>query len=105
MEKKIFGSAGETIVVEERLDGPEISLLAFVDGATAYLMECAGPQTHREKNDAGPNTGGMGAFSPSPLLTDDIIEKAQREIIVPLLYKCCAVTRLITAACFTPGSC
>jgi phosphoribosylamine--glycine ligase len=85
MEKKIFGSAGDTVVIEERLEGPEISLLAFVDGNNAYLME--GAQDHKRigDNDTGPNTGGMGAYSPAPLLTDDVLDRAQREIIVPLL--------------------
>ncbi len=85
MEKKAFGDAGNTIVVEERLDGPEISLLAFVDGNNAYLLE--GAQDHKRiaDGDTGPNTGGMGAYSPAPILTDSVIEKCQREIIVPLL--------------------
>ncbi len=85
MEKKIFGTAGNTIVIEERLEGPEISLLAFVDGHNAYLME--GAQDHKRigDNDTGPNTGGMGAYSPAPLLTDDVLDKAEREIIVPIL--------------------
>jgi phosphoribosylamine--glycine ligase len=85
MEKKIFGDAGNTVVIEERLEGPEISLLAFVDGYNAYLLE--GAQDHKRigDNDTGPNTGGMGAYSPAPLLTDSIIEKTERETIVPLL--------------------
>jgi phosphoribosylamine--glycine ligase len=85
MEKKIFGAAGSTVVVEERLEGAEISLLAFVDGVNAYLME--GAQDHKRigENDTGPNTGGMGAYSPAPLLTDAVIDKVQREVIVPLL--------------------
>jgi phosphoribosylamine--glycine ligase len=85
MEKKIFGDAGNTVVIEERLDGPEISLLAFVDGTSAYLLE--GAQDHKRigENDTGPNTGGMGAYSPAPLLTDEILDKVQRETIVPLM--------------------
>lgn len=85
MERKLFGDAGNTIVIEERLEGPEISLLAFVDGHNAYLLE--GAQDHKRigDNDTGPNTGGMGAYSPAPLLTDAILDKAQREVIVPLL--------------------
>jgi phosphoribosylamine--glycine ligase len=85
MEKKIFGDAGNTVVIEERLDGPEISLLAFVDGSHAYLLE--GAQDHKRigEGDTGPNTGGMGAFSPAPLLTDSVVEKVQREVIVPLM--------------------
>jgi phosphoribosylamine---glycine ligase len=85
MEKKIFGDAGNTVLIEERLEGPEISLLAFVDGATAYLLE--GAQDHKRigDNDTGPNTGGMGAYSPAPLLTDELLDKVQRETIVPLM--------------------
>ncbi|HVT83185.1 MAG TPA: phosphoribosylamine--glycine ligase [Phycisphaerae bacterium] len=85
MEKKIFGDAGNTVVIEERLEGPEISLLAFVDGTSAYLLE--GAQDHKRigENDTGPNTGGMGAYSPAPLLTDEILDKVQRETIVPLM--------------------
>jgi len=85
MEKKLFGEAGNTVVIEERLEGSEVSLLAFVDGHNAYLME--GAQDHKRigDRDTGPNTGGMGAYSPAPLLTDAIIEKVQRETIVPLM--------------------
>lgn len=85
MEKKLFGDAGNTVVIEERLEGPEISLLAFVDGTNAYLLE--GAQDHKRigENDTGPNTGGMGAYSPAPLLTDAVLDKVQRETIVPLL--------------------
>ena len=85
MEKKIFGDAGNTVVIEERLEGAEISLLAFVDGVNAYLME--GAQDHKRigENDTGPNTGGMGAYSPAPLLTDNLLDKVQREVLVPLM--------------------
>ena len=85
MEKKIFGSAGQTVVIEERLDGAEISLLAFVDGQSAYIMEAAQDHKRIGENDTGPNTGGMGAFSPAPLMTDELLTRAEREIIVPLL--------------------
>ncbi len=85
MEKKIFGAAGQTVVIEERLDGPEISLLAFVDGQSAYIMESAQDHKRIGDKDTGPNTGGMGAFSPAPLLTDELLVRVQREIIVPLL--------------------
>ena len=85
MEKKIFGSAGNTVVIEERLEGPEVSLLAFIDGHHAYIMEAAQDHKRIGDGDTGPNTGGMGAFSPSPLLTDDVLAKVEREILVPLL--------------------
>ncbi|MCL2647500.1 MAG: phosphoribosylamine--glycine ligase [Phycisphaerales bacterium] len=85
MEKKVFGDAGNSVVIEERLEGPEVSLLAFVDGTNAYLLE--GAQDHKRigDNDTGPNTGGMGAYSPAPLLTDHVLEKVEREVIVPLM--------------------
>ena len=69
MEKKIFGDAGNTVIIDERLEGPEISLLAFVDGNTAYLLE--GAQDHKRigENDTGPNTGGMGNVLPRPART------------------------------------
>ncbi len=85
MEKKIFGDAGNTVVIEERLVGHEVSLLAFVDGNSAYIMEGAQDYKRIGDGDAGPNTGGMGSFSPAPRLTDEIINKVQAEILVPLL--------------------
>src|ERR1700744_5111717 len=85
MEKKIFGDAGNAVVIEERLEGAEISLLALVDGGNEYLMEGAPDPKRMGENDTGPNAGGMGAYSPAPLLTDSIIEKVQREVIVPLM--------------------
>lgn len=85
MEKKAFGDAGKTIIIEERLEGPEVSLLAFVDGNNAYLLEAAQDHKRIGDGDTGPNTGGMGAFSPAPLLTDSVIEKVQREVLVPLM--------------------
>ncbi len=85
MEKKAFGAAGKTVVIEERLEGAEISLLAFVDGRSAYIMEAAQDHKRIGENDTGPNTGGMGAFSPAPLLTDELLTRCETEIIVPLL--------------------
>ncbi len=85
MEKKVFGAAGSTIVIEEKLEGPELSLLAFIDGHTAYILESAQDHKRIGENDTGPNTGGMGAFSPAPRMTDELSRKAESEIIVPLL--------------------
>ncbi|MGC8560239.1 MAG: phosphoribosylamine--glycine ligase [Phycisphaerae bacterium] len=85
MEKKIFGAAGSTIVIEEKLEGPEISLLALIDGHTAYILESAQDHKRIGDHDQGPNTGGMGAFSPAPRMTDELGRKAESEIIVPLL--------------------
>jgi phosphoribosylamine--glycine ligase len=80
MEGK-FGSAGETIVVEEFLTGPEASVLAFVDGKTAVPMVSAQDYKRALDGDAGLNTGGMGAVSPALYYNDDIAQRVQREII------------------------
>ncbi len=66
-----FGAAGSTVVVEEGLTGPECSLLAFVDGPTVRLMACAQDHKRALEGDLGPNTGGMGVYSPVPIVTDE----------------------------------
>lgn len=81
-EKK-FGSAGETIVVEELLEGEEVSLLAFTDGKTVVNMLPAQDHKRIFDNDLGPNTGGVGAYCPCPFLN----EKQQREVKENILQK------------------
>jgi phosphoribosylamine--glycine ligase len=83
--KRVFGDAGARIVVEERLLGREASLLAIVDGRTAYLLEPAQDHKRLRDGDEGPNTGGMGAFCPSPLFTDKALTDIQNQILVPTL--------------------
>jgi phosphoribosylamine--glycine ligase len=80
-----FGEAGARIVVEERLLGREASLLAVVDGATAYLLEPAQDHKRLRDHDQGPNTGGMGAFCPAPAVDEQVIRQVQSQIIVPIL--------------------
>ena len=80
-----FGTASETVLIEERLDGPELSVLAFSDGRTARLMPAAQDHKRLYNNDYGPNTGGMGAFAPSPLATPDLLARIDVEIIQPTL--------------------
>ncbi len=83
--KDAFGAAGRAIVVEERLLGPEASLLAIVDGHTSYLLEAAQDHKRLRNDDQGPNTGGMGAFSPSPLVDEQVIKLVESQILVPTL--------------------
>lgn len=80
-----FGDAGKTVLVEERLTGPEISVLALVDGNTIYLLETAQDFKKIGAGDTGLNTGGMGAVSPAPAATDDILERVQTEVFVPVV--------------------
>lgn len=79
--KKAFGNAGNRIIVEERIDGIEASYIALCDGVTAIPM--ASSQDHKRifDDDKGPNTGGMGAYSPTPVIDDALAEKIQNKII------------------------
>ena len=83
--KRKLGDAGATIVVEERLLGREASLLAIVDGHTSYLLEPAQDHKRLRDGDAGPNTGGMGAFCPSPLIDAETLGRIETQILVPTL--------------------
>ena len=80
-----FGDAGATCVVEERMTGPEVSVFALVDENTIYVLEtCQDYKRLRDANE-GPNTGGMGAFCPSPLVDDDLMARIEREILIPTI--------------------
>jgi len=83
MVRREFGDAGETVVIEERLQGPEVSVLALVDGRTIYILEPCQDHKRLLAGDAGPNTGGMGAYCPAPVLDDAAMDEVQREILVP----------------------
>lgn len=78
-----FGGAGARVVIEEFLTGPEVSVLAFVDGKTLKTMPSAQDHKRVYNDDKGPNTGGMGAFSPSRFYTDEIAAECMETIFKP----------------------
>ncbi|XP_056641474.1 trifunctional purine biosynthetic protein adenosine-3 isoform X2 [Diorhabda sublineata] len=78
---KKFGDAGETVVVEELLSGEEVSVLAFTDGVTIRAMLPAQDHKRIFDNDKGPNTGGMGAYCPCPLLSPEQYDYVQKEVL------------------------
>ena len=83
MEDKKFGSAGNTMVIEEFMTGREVSVLAFVDGKTVKTMTSAQDHKRAKDGDQGLNTGGMGTFSPSPFYTPEIDDFCQKQIFQP----------------------
>jgi len=80
---KQFGDASSRIVIEEFLEGEEASFIGLVDGSN--ILPFASSQDHkaRDNGDKGPNTGGMGAYSPAPVVTDEVAERAMREVMIP----------------------
>ncbi|HED53623.1 MAG TPA: phosphoribosylamine--glycine ligase [Phycisphaerales bacterium] len=85
MEDGRFGDAGRTVLIEERLEGPEVSIHALVDGRNMYILETAQDYKRIGDNDTGPNTGGMGACSPNIHIDERAMETIQREILVPTI--------------------
>ena len=80
-----FGTAGSEVVIEEFMEGEEASFFVLCDGASALLFGTAQDHKRVGEGDTGPNTGGMGAYSPAPILTDEIQAQVMREIIHPTL--------------------
>ncbi len=83
MVENKFGSAGERIVLEECLTGEEATVLAFTDGETIVPMLPSQDHKPAYNNDQGSNTGGMGAYVPAPVVTDDLLDDIYKEILVP----------------------
>jgi phosphoribosylamine--glycine ligase len=85
MRQKAFGAAGGRVVIEEKLAGPECSILAFVDRRSIYVMETSQDHKPVDDGDTGPMTGGMGAYSPTPVVTDHLLGQIERDILVPIV--------------------
>ena len=86
MKDRRFGEAGAHVVVEDCLSGEEASILAFTDGRTIYPLETS--QDHKAvfDGDEGPNTGGMGAYSPAPVITAKLMEAIERDVLIPAVH-------------------
>ena len=86
MVRRAFGKAGDRLIVEERLDGVETSILAFTDGRT--IVPLATSQDHKRAydHDEGPNTGGMGAYSPAEVVTPELMAVVEAEVLVPVVH-------------------
>jgi phosphoribosylamine--glycine ligase len=85
MVEKAFGRAGDKVVIEERLNGPEISILAWSDGKTVVPIIPARDHKRAFDNDQGPNTGGMGAYAPAPDITPRFIQQVKETILQPTI--------------------
>lgn len=85
MEDKIFGESGANIVIEEFLEGPEVSVLSFTDGKTVVPMISSMDHKRAHDNDEGLNTGGMGTVAPNPYYTPDIAKECMEKIFIPTI--------------------
>jgi phosphoribosylamine--glycine ligase len=85
MEDRAFGSAGDAVIVEECLEGEEVSVLAFADGETVLPMVASQDHKRVGDGDTGPNTGGMGAYSPPPVYTPSLHQQVCSEVLTPLI--------------------
>ncbi|MCB9771435.1 MAG: phosphoribosylamine--glycine ligase [Candidatus Omnitrophica bacterium] len=83
MKDKIFAEAGAKVVVEDYLIGEEVSILAFCDGENYLILESAQDHKRIFDDDLGPNTGGMGAYSPAPIVTETLLRKIEARVIEP----------------------
>jgi phosphoribosylamine--glycine ligase len=81
LEERAFGDAGDVLIIEERLTGEEVSVLGFCDGKTVCVMPPAQDHKRVFEDDKGPNTGGMGAYAPAPVLDTEGIEAARLDVL------------------------
>jgi phosphoribosylamine--glycine ligase len=83
---KVFGAAGNRLVIEERLDGQEASVLAITDGRTITTLQPVQDHKPAYDGDVGPNTGGMGAYCPAPLVSDEMLSWVEGHVLVPTVH-------------------
>lgn len=88
MLDKKFGSAGNAVVIEEFLEGQELSILAFCDGYTCLPMPASQDHKRVGEGDVGLNTGGMGTYSPSPLVTPELNKAVMKDVLEATLRGC-----------------
>ncbi|MFH1231723.1 MAG: phosphoribosylamine--glycine ligase [Planctomycetota bacterium] len=86
MQDKIFSTAGDKVVIEEFLSGKEVSVLALTDGKTIAILEPAQDYKRLMDDNKGPNTGGMGSYSPVPFVTTKLMDRIVKEIFVPTIH-------------------
>ncbi|MEZ6196226.1 MAG: phosphoribosylamine--glycine ligase [Planctomycetota bacterium] len=86
MGSRRFGSAGDVVVIEDFLEGEEASIIALTDGKTIAVLESSQDHKRAHDGDRGPNTGGMGAYSPAPVVTPALQREIEEQILVPMVH-------------------
>lgn len=86
MVRRVYGRAGDRVLIEEKLDGQEASILALTDGRTIVPLESSQDHKRAFDHDEGPNTGGMGAYSPTSVITPELMQTVEAEILVPVVH-------------------
>lgn len=84
--RREFGEAGNELIIEEKLIGPEASVLAITDGETIVTLPAAQDHKPAHDGDTGPNTGGMGAYCPTPVVDEDLMTKIESDVLVPVVH-------------------
>ena len=85
MVDRVHGNAGAEVLIEEKLEGREVSVLALVDGSSLLVLPACRDHKRLGENDSGPNTGGMGAFCPTDDISGDELARIEREVLVPIV--------------------
>ena len=84
--QKEFGDAGNELIIEEKLTGQEASVLAITDGETIVTLPAAQDHKPAHDGDTGPNTGGMGAYCPTPIVDEDMMTRVESDVLVPVVH-------------------